>query len=179
MLCWCILLSLVGRVRGWPIRWPKSYDNDNDHLYLALIIGIMCWNIYCVLSVLLRVYVWGPRREDSKKMESKTGSVVRTGLSTEERKIFCCNVALRVSSKMFWFKWSTRRLSLLCAPGQKCCRFVLEKVDGSKREEHILSSQTHFVKPIEGTDVYKVFDIREWKRKVFKYRGTSSASIIV
>ena len=55
--------------------------------------------------------------------------------------------------------------------GQKCCRFVLKKVDGSKREEHIVFSQTHTVRPIEensslGTGVYVVFDIRESKRSV-------------
>ena len=59
---------------------------------------------------------------------------------------------------------------MLPLPGQKK-NFVLEKVDGSKREEHKVSSHTHFVMPIEGTnnwgtDVYKVFDIWESRRSV-------------
>ena len=93
------------------------------------------------------------------------------GLLTEEPGVFSCSVALRVRSKKFWSKWSPRRLSVVPVLGQKCCRFVLKKVDGSKREEHIVFSQTHTVRPIEensslGTGVYVVFDIRESKRSV-------------
>ena len=107
--------------------------------------------------------VVGNGAEESKTGPS-TGSSVNPGLSSEEPGVFRCIVVKWVRSKIFRKKWSARRLSVLPVSGQKCCHFVLEKDDGSKREEHTVSSQTHFVRPIKGNNNWgcvklEVFDI--------------------